>query len=173
MRQSRPRHNPVWRPTIRSNSLETGSWALKRILIADDHESVLRRVRGMLESHPEWEVCGDAVTGRQTVARAAELKPDLVVLDFAMPQMDGLKAAEAIKNLLPKTPIVMFTMYCSAVTSEAERHGICRVIDKAKSGALLTAIEEVFATEDKELLNPQQAAPASPPATKIQMNRAS
>jgi len=155
-----------------SNSFDIGSRALKRILIADDHESVLRRVRGMIESHPGWEICGDAVTGRQTVAQAVALKPDVVVLDFAMPQMDGLKAAAAIKTLLPNVPILMFTMYCSAVISEAERHGISRVIDKAKSGALLTAIEEVFAAQEQELPN-QQAAPASPPATKIQMNRAS
>ncbi len=156
-----------------SNSLNLGSWALKRILIADDHESVLRRVRGLIESHPGWEICGDAVTGRQTIAQAAELKPDLIILDFAMPQMDGLKAAAAIKNLLPKTPILMFTMYSSAVNGEAERHGISRVIDKAKSGALLTAIEEIFASQESELVNPQQPAPSSPPATKIQLNRAS
>lgn len=144
---------------------------MKRILIADDHESVLRRIRAMLESHHGWEICGDAVTGRQTVARAAELKPDLVILDFAMPQVDGLKAAAAIKALLPKVPILMFTMYSSAVTGEAERHGITRVIDKAKSGALLTAIEEVFATQEQSLRNSQQ--PAAPPATKIEINRAS
>ena len=143
---------------------------MKRILIADDHESVLRRVRGMIESHPSWEICGDAVTGRQAVARAAELKPDLVILDFAMPQMDGLKTAAAIKGLLPQIPILMFTMYCSAVAAEAERHGISRVIDKAKSGALITAIEEVFAAQENELLRP---APQSPPATKIQIDRAS
>ena len=146
---------------------------MKRILIADDHESVLRRIRGMLESHPGWEICGDAVTGRQAIAQAAELKPDIVVLDFAMPQMDGLKTAAAIKTLLPKVPILMFTMYSSAVTSEAERHGICRVIDKAKSGALLTAIEEVLASQEQELLTPQQPASQSPPVTKIQINRAS
>ncbi|HEX6824018.1 MAG TPA: response regulator transcription factor [Candidatus Sulfotelmatobacter sp.] len=143
---------------------------MKRILIADDHESVLRRIRGMLEPHPGWEICGDAVTGRQAIAQAAELKPDLVVLDFAMPQMDGLKTAAAIKSLLPKVPILMFTMYSSAVSGEAERHGISRVIDKAKSGALLTAIEEVFAAQEKELPQP---ARQSPPATKIQIDRAS
>jgi DNA-binding NarL/FixJ family response regulator len=145
---------------------------LKRILIADDHESVLRRVRGMIESHPGWEICGDAVTGRQTIAKAAELKPDLIVLDFAMPQMDGLKTAAAIKSVLPKVPILMFTMYSSAVNIEAERHGISRVVDKAKSGALLEAIEEVFAAQEKELLKGQQAPP-SPPMTKIQIDRAS
>jgi DNA-binding NarL/FixJ family response regulator len=143
---------------------------LKRILIADDHESVLRRIRGMIESHSGWEICGDAVTGRQTIAQAAELKPDLIILDFAMPQMDGLKTAAAIKALLPKVPILMFTMYSSAVTGEAERHGIIRVIDKAKSGALLTAVEEVLASQEREL---QQPAQQSPPATKIQINRAS
>ena len=146
---------------------------MKRILIADDHESVLRRVRGMIESHSGWEICGDAVTGRQTIAKAAELKPDLVVLDFAMPQMDGLKTAAAIKALLPKVPILMFTMYSSAVTSEAERHGIFRVIDKAKSGALLTAIEEVFASQEQELLTEQEPAAPSPAATIIPITRAS
>lgn len=144
---------------------------VKRILIADDHESVLRRVRGMVESHPGWKVCGDAVTGRQTIAQAAELKPDLVILDFAMPQMDGLKAASAIRTLLPKVPIVMFTMYCSAVVGEAERHGISRVIDKAKSGALLPAIEELFANQEKESLKSTAAVQPSPPATKIEINR--
>jgi DNA-binding NarL/FixJ family response regulator len=146
---------------------------LKRILIADDHESVLRRIRGMIESHPGWEICGDAVTGRQAIAQAAELKPDLVLLDFAMPQMDGLKTAAAIKTLLPNVPILMFTMYSSAVAGEAERHGICRVIDKAKSGALLTAIEVVLASQEQELLTSPQPAQQSPPATKIQINRAS
>lgn len=167
MRQTAPTDNPVWCPTITSNSFDIGSWALKRILIADDHESVLRRVRGMIESHPGWQICGDAVTGRQTIAQAVELKPDLVILDFAMPQTDGLKAAAAIKSLLPKVPILMFTMYSSAVSGEAERHGITRVVDKAKSGALLTAIEEVLASQEHEMLNP------APPATLPPIKRAS
>ena len=136
----------------------------KRILVADDHESVLRRVRTIIESQPGWKVCGDAVTGRNAVARATELKPDLVVMDFAMPGLDGLKAAVAIKTVLPDLPIIMFTMYCSAVRQEAEKYGISRVIDKADSGALVSAIEELLGTQKEELVEqiPEMAIGISP-----------
>jgi DNA-binding NarL/FixJ family response regulator len=116
----------------------------KRILIADDHESVLRRIRAMLESQPGWEVCGDAVTGQETIKKAVELKPDLIVLDFAMPQLDGLNAASAIRTALPRVPIVMFTMYSSAVSREAGNHGINRLIDKAESALLIPAVQELL-----------------------------
>jgi two-component system response regulator AlgR len=114
----------------------------KRILIADDHESVLRRVRATLESHPDWKVCGDAVNGREAVKKAVELRPDLVVLDWAMPELNGLNAADQIRDLLPNVPIVLHTLYGSHVRAEAKAHAICRVVEKAKSGALVTAIEE-------------------------------
>jgi DNA-binding NarL/FixJ family response regulator len=113
-----------------------------RILIADDHESVLRRVRATLESHPDWKVCGDAVNGREAVKKAVELRPDLVVLDWAMPELNGLNAADQIRDLLPNVPIVLHTLYGSHVRAEAKAHAICRVVEKAKSGALVTAIEE-------------------------------
>ena len=116
----------------------------KRILIADDHESVLRRIRAMLESQPGWEVCGDAVTGQETITRALELKPDLIVIDFAMPQMDGLHAASAIRTLLPRVPIIMFTMYSSAVRQEACNHGINMLVDKAQSALLIPAVQELL-----------------------------
>lgn len=102
----------------------------------------MRRVRATLESHPDWKVCGDAVNGREAVKKAVELRPDLVVLDWAMPELNGLKAADLIRDLLPDVPIVLYTIYGSQVTEEAKAHAICRVVEKAKSGALVTAIEE-------------------------------
>jgi DNA-binding NarL/FixJ family response regulator len=117
----------------------------KRILIADDHESVLRRVRAMLESHPGWKVCGDAVNGREAVRKTIELRPDVVVLDFAMPELNGLMAADQISDLLPHIPIVLHTMYSAHANLEANKHPICRVVEKAKTGALVTAIEECLA----------------------------
>jgi DNA-binding NarL/FixJ family response regulator len=119
----------------------------KRILIADDHESVLRRVRAMLDSQPTWEVCGEAVNGREAVAKAVQLKPDLVVLDFAMPQLNGLKTASEIHELLPEVPIVMFTMYAAQVKQEAQKHGISWLVDKGESGALVTAVRELLGME--------------------------
>jgi DNA-binding NarL/FixJ family response regulator len=132
------------RPDQRSSTFLKGVILRKRILIADDHESVLRRIRAMLESQPGWEVCGDAVTGQETIQKAVELKPDLIVLDFAMPQMDGLNAASAIRTVLPRVPIVMFTMYSSAVSHEAGNHGINRLVDKAESALLITAVQELL-----------------------------
>ena len=116
----------------------------KRILIADDHKSALRGVRTMLESHPGWEVCGEAVNGREAVKRAVELKPDLIVLDFAMPEWNGLRAAEEISKLLPGIKMVLHTIYGSAVGPEAQKHGICRVVEKAKTGALVSAVDELI-----------------------------
>jgi DNA-binding NarL/FixJ family response regulator len=91
----------------------------KRILIADDHESVLRGIRVMLESEPGFEVCGDALNGRDAVQKAVALKPDLVVLDFSMPEMDGLQAADEISRLLPNVKLILHTMYGTEVRGEA------------------------------------------------------
>ena len=91
----------------------------KRILIADDHESILRRIRAMLQGDPVWEICGDAVDGREAIEKAAMLEPDLVILDFAMPRLNGLQAASEIRKLLPGVPIVMFTLYGSQIKAES------------------------------------------------------
>ena len=104
----------------------------------------MRRLRAMLESHPDWNVCGDAVNGREAVRRAVELKPDVVVLDWAMPELNGLGAAEQISNVLPDVPIVLHTMYGSQLGADAKYHGVCRVVDKG-SGALVTAVEQLLA----------------------------
>jgi len=116
----------------------------KRILIADNHEQVLRRVRAMLESHPGWEVCGDAVNGREAVGEAVQLKPDLIVLDFARPERNGLRAAEKISKVLPGVKTVLHTIYGSQVGPEAKKHGICRVVEKAKTGTLVSTVDELF-----------------------------
>lgn len=121
----------------------------KRILIADDHESVLRRVRASIEAHPGWQVCGDAVNGREAINKAAELKPDLVVLDFAMPRVDGLKAALTIRQLTPDLPIILFTIYGASIRPEVEKHGIV-LVDKAESQPLVATIERLLAAADRK-----------------------
>ena len=116
----------------------------KRILIADDHESVLRRLRSLL-TKPGWEICGDAVDGKEAVARAIELRPDVIILDLVMPRMNGLEAAQAIRTVLPAAPIVINTLYkTTAVEAEANKHGIHKVVDKGNSGALISAVEELL-----------------------------
>jgi len=84
-----------------------------RILIADDHEVVRRGVRTLLEAQPQWEVCGEAATGREAVASARKLRPDLVLLDLTMPDMDGLEAITQILNACPAAKILVLTMHDS------------------------------------------------------------
>jgi two-component system, NarL family, response regulator NreC len=102
----------------------------------------------MLGANPAWKICGDAVDGKEAVARATELRPDLIVMDFAMPRMDGLTAAQEIRKLLPTVPIVLHTLYGTAeVEQAANKHGILRIADKTKPGALLSAVEELLSAE--------------------------
>jgi DNA-binding NarL/FixJ family response regulator len=116
----------------------------KRILIADDHEFVLRGLR-LLLAKPDWEICGDAADGKEAVARATELRPDVIVLDLVMPHMDGLRAAQAIRKALPTVPIVLNTFYRTAeVELEAPKYGIQKVVDKTTPGTLLSVVEELL-----------------------------
>src|ERR1700694_4853468 len=84
-----------------------------RILIADDHEVVRRGVRTLLEVRPEWEICGEASTGKDTIAKAARLKPDVVLLDITMPDISGLEAIPEILKAQPQAKIIVLTMHDS------------------------------------------------------------
>jgi len=117
-----------------------------RILIADDHPAIRKVLRSLIESHPGWEVCGEAENGFEAVGKAGELKPDLVILDLAMPVMDGIRAAREISTTMPGLPILMHTMHGSpAVNLEAKKAGISRVVSKGESGDdLISAIEDLL-----------------------------
>jgi two-component system response regulator NreC len=82
-----------------------------RILIADDHDVMRQGTQAVIQREPGWEVCGLAANGREAVAQARELKPDIVILDMTMPQLNGLDAAIQIKRQLPATEILMFTAH--------------------------------------------------------------
>ena len=82
-----------------------------RILVADDHEVVRRGVRALLEAEPGWEVCGEAITGREAVEKAERLTPDIVILDIGMPELNGLDAARQIRKLCPNSEILILTMH--------------------------------------------------------------
>jgi DNA-binding NarL/FixJ family response regulator len=84
-----------------------------RILIADDHEVVRDGMRALIEHEPGWEVCGTAMTGQEAVDTAKKLKPEVVVLDMTMPELDGLDVLREIKRALPNTEVVIFSAHHS------------------------------------------------------------
>jgi DNA-binding NarL/FixJ family response regulator len=84
-----------------------------RILIADDHDIIRKGVKAVLSSRPGWEVCAEASTGREAVARAEEHRPDIVVMDISMPDLNGLEAARQIRKMLPKTEVMILSLHFS------------------------------------------------------------
>lgn len=81
------------------------------VLLADDHKLMRRGLRLILEQHPEFTVVGEADDGRQAVALAETLNPDIVVMDVAMPNLNGIEAAQQITGRHPKTAVVMLSMH--------------------------------------------------------------
>jgi DNA-binding NarL/FixJ family response regulator len=86
----------------------------KRILVADDSKTVRRFIRSYL-TQQDLDVCGEAVDGEDVIEKAWELKPDLILLDVAIPRTNGIVAASVLKEMMPNVRIVLFTMYSEAV----------------------------------------------------------
>lgn len=116
-----------------------------RILIADDHAAVRRGIRRLLESHEHWEVCGEAGDGKEAVELAVKLRPDIVVLDITMPQMNGFDAARQIRQNAPGARILLLTMHDAAqLAKEVLLAGGDAVVVKSEAHhSLIRAIESL------------------------------
>src|ERR1700722_7662100 len=121
-----------------------------RILIADDNEAVRRGLRSALSS-AGWEVCADVMNGKEAVAKTAELKPDLIILDISMPVMGGLDAARLIRAADPSAKIVIFTMHESQqMKDEIARIGVqAHAVKSAPMKNLLDTIKTVLGTDEQ------------------------
>jgi DNA-binding NarL/FixJ family response regulator len=116
-----------------------------RILIADDHDVMRQGTRSVVEREESWEVCGTASNGREAVSKAAELEPNIVIMDMTMPELNGLDAAIQIKRRLPGTEILMFTAHESDdLIREAFQAGVKSFILKSEAHHFLVeAIESL------------------------------
>ena len=120
---------------------------LKRVLIADDNVYVRDVIRTFLHDQAEIEVCGEAVDGVEAIEKARELRPDLVLLDLSMPNLNGAEAALVLKNTMSDVRIIMFTMYSSKLSpSLTSTLGVDAVLSKPDGmGHLVESINGVFA----------------------------
>lgn len=114
-----------------------------KVLIADDHLEILHILRARLESESPLEVCCEASNGAEAVAKAQEIRPDVIVLDLAMPIMNGFDAAREINKSLPGTAVILFTLTdIPEVRVQAAKAGIRQVVSKRDGvKALIAAIE--------------------------------
>jgi DNA-binding NarL/FixJ family response regulator len=119
-----------------------------RILVVDDNPAVRRYLRGVLEQKDGWRVCDEARNGQEAVERFRQVQPDVVLLDFQMPEMNGLDAARIITKLSPQTPILMVTLYLSKqLSDEARKVGIRGTCTKANISSVVDAVGALLREE--------------------------
>ena len=113
-----------------------------RILVVDDNPSVRHYLRAILEQQASWQVCGEARTGAEALHKVLESPPDLIVLDYQMPDLNGVDVARQICELFPRIPILMVTLHLSKQLSEAARMaGVRGACAKQDIGSVVEAVE--------------------------------
>ena len=113
-----------------------------RILIVDDNPTVRRYLRAVLEQQEGWRVTGEARTGAEALQRVSEEPPDLIVMDYRMPDLNGVDVARKISNRFPKLPILMVTLHLSRQLAEAAREaGIRGACAKQDIGSVVEAVD--------------------------------
>ena len=119
---------------------------MTRILIVDDHEMVRRGVRALIESQPGLRVCGEAGNGRDAIAKAEELRPDLVLLDVGLPELNGLEVTRRLRAALPSVKILALTVLeVDRLAEELVDAGVNGYVLKSEAGqTLVTAVNAII-----------------------------
>lgn len=121
---------------------------MTRILIADDSAQVRKSLRQLLEQHADWEVCGEALDGQDTLEKLVHLAPDVVVLDLAMPGLDGLEVARRITKMHKPIAVVLCSMYVDPQLSQsARRAGVSGLVSKSNPSQVVAGIEAAIRGE--------------------------
>jgi len=120
----------------------------KHIVIGDDSPNIRKMLREFLEKEENWLVVGEAENGKEALQRTEELKPDLVVLDLAMPVMNGLDATRELRRRYPSLPLVMFTNTATPyLTQEALSAGVDALVSKSEPATLVIRIHDLLASK--------------------------
>jgi len=122
-----------------------------RILIVDDSLSMRRIIATIVGSHSGWAICGEAENGLSGIEKFHELSPDLVLLDFGMPDINGIEAASRMSTADPTVPLILFTLWdLGGLERTTAKAGICAVVRKGEAWKLIAQIETVFAQRSKQ-----------------------
>jgi len=113
--------------------------------VVDDNPAVRNYLRALLEQQDSWQVCDEARTGREAIQRVEKNPPDLILLDFQMPDLNGLDVAREIARIFPQIPILMVTIHLSKqLTQEARRAGIRGTCAKSDVGSIVEAVDALL-----------------------------
>jgi CheY-like chemotaxis protein len=111
---------------------------IRTVLVADDNPHIRKMLCRMFELEADYDLCAEAENGQQAIELALQHRPDLIIMDLSMPIMDGLKAAHALKKLMPKVPIILFTQHSDL----SNRVGLInkdvdRIVSKTEASSLM------------------------------------
>ena len=111
---------------------------VKSVLIADDNALVRQGLCELFSREADFEIYGEVENGREAIAEAQDLHPDLILLDLSMPVMNGLEAARALKRVMPEVPIIMHSAYGDSFTQrEARSAGVSTLVSKSEQVSVL------------------------------------
>jgi DNA-binding NarL/FixJ family response regulator len=136
------------------------------VLIADDNKTIRSIIKNFLTQRTDLEVCGEAADGLEAVEKAKTLKPDLVLLDYSMPEMNGAEAASVLKNRMPDISVVLFTMYSENFgNSLASAIGVDAVLSKPDGMTALVKTVDTVLARKSALTEVGPSAPVTEPRT--------
>ena len=116
----------------------------RRVLVADDDGLVRKLLSNLFKDEAGYELCAAAKNGEEAIALAKLHQPDLIVLDFSMPVMNGVEAARELKKIMPNVPIILFTLFSPAATELAlGEFFVDRIVPKAELSHLMTHIRQL------------------------------
>jgi two-component system, NarL family, invasion response regulator UvrY len=116
-----------------------------RILVVDDNPSVRCYLRSILEQQTSWQVCDEARTGEEAIARARKTPPDVILLDFQMPDLNGLDVAREIARYSPRVPILMVSVHMSQqLAAAAKAIGIRGACAKSDVASIVDAVDALL-----------------------------
>jgi DNA-binding NarL/FixJ family response regulator len=115
----------------------------KRVLVADDHPLIRKMLCQLFEREDDYDICAEAENGQEAIELALKHRPDLIILDFAMPVLNGPETARQLKKIMPDVPIILFTQHATGITLAESDMNIDRVVSKSNPESLLAHVRSL------------------------------
>ena len=109
----------------------------KRVLVADDNSMIRKMLCKLFEREDDYDICAEAENGQEAIELALKHRPDLIILDFVLPVLNGLEAARQLKNIMPDVPIILFTQHATGITLVESNVNIDRIVSKGDLASLM------------------------------------